>query len=88
MRAQTKKQIMAMLMILAAMLMIMLPTMGSYAEAEESTPQYGYISSEGVAKVNESFLSLHVKTKQAEVSTDAPAITVLTHGWGGNGFLK
>ena len=47
-----------------------------------------YILIEEEIPLNLRFLDRHTGTKLTGVSTDAPAITVFTHGWGGDGFLK
>ena len=89
MRAQAKKRLTALLLMLAAVLMSLLPMGNMRVSAEEGAPQYGYLNPGDFSEeLNQEFLNRHTGTNLTALSNDEPAITVLTHGWGGNGYLK
>ena len=89
MRAQAKKRLIALLLMFAAVLMSLLPMGTMRVSAEEGAPQYGYFNPEEFSEeLTQEFLNRHAETNLTALSNDEPAITVLTHGWGGNGFLK
>ena len=81
MRAQAKKRLTALLLMLAAVLMSLLPMGNMRVSAEEGAPQYGYLNPGDFSEeLNQEFLNRHTGTNLTVLSNDAPAITVLTHG--------
>lgn len=81
MRAQAKKRLIALLLMLAAVLMSLLPMGNMRVSAEEGAPQYGYLNPGDFSEeLNQEFLNRHTGTNLTVLSNDAPAITVLTHG--------